>query len=442
MNTWHSTSENRDYEVDTTPLTEAEKLEWQSLDENTAEEYLLPRSVDESGNKMSGEQMAYYSPFANQEDEGGRLYPDAWGSGRLQNGKIVYQLSNGGNTPSSYFTDEETVDSCRDLETGKIDADALKRKLQIEDAGHEKNVLTAYVVNNPDGLKAGHGVAEENPQYGAGGGRQYFIPYAGNYKEDGNLQKVGERQNIGLDANNRDAVCAEEQKGQCASDAQMKKETTFGQGRPPEQERGRDELQELRTGQEKPQEQENIQERPEEEQENIRKKSEGEQENVRERPEEEQENIWERPEEEQENVRERTGEGKESSGQKEQNQNHGREEPQYSGSAGEESEYRDHGRQESQDPESAGDRTQNMDDGHEETQGSPNVREMPQEQESCKGKPQERENDQKESNRREQERIQKQGATQKEPDGHDQERPQENGERPDTGYDYYYGYGY
>lgn len=138
MNIWRSVKKNRNYEVNSEPLSEAEKMEWQFLDENTAEDYLLPRSYDESGNKIPEDHIAYYSPFANQEDTEGKLYPDAWGSERLQNGKIVYQLSNGGNTPSSYFTDEETVDSCRDPETGKVDLNALKDKLQIEDADYKK----------------------------------------------------------------------------------------------------------------------------------------------------------------------------------------------------------------------------------------------------------------------------------------------------------------
>lgn len=77
-----------------------------------------------------------FRPFGNQEDSNGKNHPDGWSNPKgLKDGDVYYQLipgtGDGKNIYSSYFTDKETIDSCRD-ENGDIVLPALIQKLQIE----------------------------------------------------------------------------------------------------------------------------------------------------------------------------------------------------------------------------------------------------------------------------------------------------------------------
>lgn len=91
--------------------------------------------VDETGKKKYHED--YIKPLGNQEDSDGNVMPDSWmNPEELEEGKIYYQLSPMysdayQDTKSSYFTDEETVNACRD-KNGSISLSTLMQKLQIE----------------------------------------------------------------------------------------------------------------------------------------------------------------------------------------------------------------------------------------------------------------------------------------------------------------------
>lgn len=91
--------------------------------------------MNEEGKRDSHED--YLRPHGNQEDSEGKTMPDSWSnSEKLEEGKIYYQLSplfSDGNqdTKSSYFTDEETVNACRDG-NGMVSVSTLLQKLQIE----------------------------------------------------------------------------------------------------------------------------------------------------------------------------------------------------------------------------------------------------------------------------------------------------------------------
>lgn len=116
--------------------------------------------MNEEGKRDSHED--YLRPHGNQEDSKGKTMPDSWSNPeKLEEGKIYYQLSplfSDGNqdTKSSYFTDEETVNVCRD-ENGVINVSTLLQKLQIEakkevvqyDNGKEKEVyVNKYVLSS------------------------------------------------------------------------------------------------------------------------------------------------------------------------------------------------------------------------------------------------------------------------------------------------------
>lgn len=65
--------------------------------------------------------------------------PDGWKNPRgLKDGQVLYQLSVDGNTTSPYFTDQATVDSCRD-ENGNLDFNQLRAKLQIAETNDGKS---------------------------------------------------------------------------------------------------------------------------------------------------------------------------------------------------------------------------------------------------------------------------------------------------------------
>ena len=177
-----------------------EEIEY--LDNNTIDTDFLPQVKDSEGNYIDPKIAQFRSPFANQEnnkrdkakEEAGTygkevLMPDSWKTAAIERGSILYQLSKKEGTPSPYFTDEKTVDSCRDSETGKVDLSALKAKLQINDSDDLKNTLSSYIVN--DEIKAAEGSAVENTQYGDGGGKQYFVLDADQLKNNGS-KKSGE----------------------------------------------------------------------------------------------------------------------------------------------------------------------------------------------------------------------------------------------------------
>lgn len=114
---------------------EISKEELDYLDENTvSEEALKPVERKTEGELEGAPSPDYRHPLGDQEESGGVNHPDAWSNPeKLKDGATYYQLlpqfKDGHESPSSYFTDKETVDSCRD-EKGKIDLAALMQKLQ------------------------------------------------------------------------------------------------------------------------------------------------------------------------------------------------------------------------------------------------------------------------------------------------------------------------
>lgn len=145
----------------------------ESLDKNTIDIDFLPKVKNQDGS-LSTERKYKYSPFVSQEDSDGDFIPDGWKPIILENGTKIYQLGKE-NSPSEYFTDSATVESCRDPNAGEIDLSKLKEKLQIKDDENAKNTLRVYKVDAPDGIKVAEGFTLENRQYGEGGSRQYFI---------------------------------------------------------------------------------------------------------------------------------------------------------------------------------------------------------------------------------------------------------------------------
>lgn len=142
------------------------------LDENTIATEGITDTRDRFFINKDGEREShedYFRPHGNQEDAGGKTMPDSWSNPKeLEEGKIYYQLSpfySDGNqdTKSSYFTNIETINLCRDT-NGTISVSELLQKLQIEPKkefiesnGGEKEiyvskyVLTAYVYQrDPD----------------------------------------------------------------------------------------------------------------------------------------------------------------------------------------------------------------------------------------------------------------------------------------------------
>lgn len=165
------------------------------LDENTIDDFFLPRVKDTDGEKVSVEQASYDSPFENQENPGriedgiSLFQPDAWGPTELVKGLDLYQISSPEGTKSCYFTDQDTIDACTDFDTGEIDTERLKSMLQIYDIDESKIVVSKFTVKE-DGIKAVMGVSSENPEYGLGGGTQYFVPHANEYKDSGLLSSA------------------------------------------------------------------------------------------------------------------------------------------------------------------------------------------------------------------------------------------------------------
>lgn len=99
------------------------------LNENTPADEALSEIITDDKAKAD-----YDHPIGNQEDSEGFNHPDAWSNPEeLKTGDTYYQLvpvfKDGHETKSSYFTDKETIDSCRD-ENGNIVLSSLMQKLQ------------------------------------------------------------------------------------------------------------------------------------------------------------------------------------------------------------------------------------------------------------------------------------------------------------------------
>lgn len=105
------------------------KEEIEYLDENTINTDGLTKI--RAGQKHED----FEHPLGNQEDCYGEVHPDGWENAiELKEGEVYYQLrpesEDGSDTKSPYFTDKETIDSCRD-KNGNIILGELMCKLQI-----------------------------------------------------------------------------------------------------------------------------------------------------------------------------------------------------------------------------------------------------------------------------------------------------------------------
>lgn len=114
------------------------------LDSNTISEYGLNMVRTANGEPVNTETEDYFHPHSNQEDSNGIYYPDSWKVSEIKNGAILYQLSASGETPSCYFTNQETVNQC--VHDGVIDFKELRDKLQVAN-GNEKICLSIYRCN-------------------------------------------------------------------------------------------------------------------------------------------------------------------------------------------------------------------------------------------------------------------------------------------------------
>ncbi len=112
------------------------------LDKNTIDTEGLNRAVDNCGKKINQSEEDYVHPHSNQEDSEGLYYPDAWKKCKITDGTLVFQISKDGNTPSSYFTDSKTVNSC--IHNGNLHFNELREKLQLAN-GTDKTCLSIYI---------------------------------------------------------------------------------------------------------------------------------------------------------------------------------------------------------------------------------------------------------------------------------------------------------
>lgn len=127
--------------------------------------------IDKNGNEKKW--VEHQSPFVDQEDSNGKYYPDAWGQEDIPANSKLYQIGSDDGRRSPYYFDEETANRCRGKD-GKIDSDAVKSALQIDDPDNTKNSVKEYwVPEDLNNVPKGHAI--ENPQYGEGGGKQYYL---------------------------------------------------------------------------------------------------------------------------------------------------------------------------------------------------------------------------------------------------------------------------
>ena len=122
--------------IDKREMAEEIEEELKYLDENTIDTEGLTRIEDEQ-NSDGKKHEDWLTPLGNQEDSGGKNHPDSWSNPtELKVGSMYFQITpifNDGTseTKSSYFTNEETINSCKNTK-GDISASALLQKLQIE----------------------------------------------------------------------------------------------------------------------------------------------------------------------------------------------------------------------------------------------------------------------------------------------------------------------
>lgn len=155
--------------VDTRPLSEAEKLEWKQLDENTPDQpsiasrtdnkpiskdeltQLDKNTMDERGlpKAMTNSQDQNLENWrhvpSNQENRGTTTMPDAWSNPReLKDNEKFYQIRpTNAKEASDYFTNADTVNACRG-ENGEVNVGKLLDLLQIDPGKNSDWTLREY----------------------------------------------------------------------------------------------------------------------------------------------------------------------------------------------------------------------------------------------------------------------------------------------------------
>lgn len=134
--------------VDTSPLTDEEKSEWDQLDEETRDEQGLSRVMPDLESQIVEDRK---NPWSDQENSRGSFSPDAYSNPReLQAGETYYQLRPvDAKYDSPYVTDEKTVDACRN-EKGEVDVTKLLQKLQVPSSSVREYTLTQYVYEHSE----------------------------------------------------------------------------------------------------------------------------------------------------------------------------------------------------------------------------------------------------------------------------------------------------
>lgn len=132
-----------DYNIDTNPLSDEEKMEWDKLEEETRDEQGLSRIMPNIELQIIEDRQ---NPWSDQENSGGSFFPDAYSNPyELQTGDTYYQLRPvDAKYDSSYVTDKKTVDACRGKD-GKVDVAELLQKLQVKPSSMCEYILTQYV---------------------------------------------------------------------------------------------------------------------------------------------------------------------------------------------------------------------------------------------------------------------------------------------------------
>lgn len=155
--------------VDTRPLSEAEKLEWKQLDENTPDQpsiasrtdnkpiskdelkQLDKNTMDERGlpkvmtNSQDQNLENWRHVPSNQENRGTTTMPDAWSNPReLKDNEKFYQIRpTNAKEASDYFTNAATVNACRG-ENGEVNVGKLLDLLQIDPGKNTDWTLREY----------------------------------------------------------------------------------------------------------------------------------------------------------------------------------------------------------------------------------------------------------------------------------------------------------
>ena len=113
--------------------------ELDEMDENTPDTQGLVRA---GGDTL---EEGYKQPASDQENSNQRYFPDPWKNPeKLKEGETYYQVAVAGKeTKSSYFTDLETVNACREKD-GNVNLSKLFQKLQINPGEGNDFELTKY----------------------------------------------------------------------------------------------------------------------------------------------------------------------------------------------------------------------------------------------------------------------------------------------------------